>query len=222
MFASVQNPKRQPIITYASVGLHCLLLAWLLHAPPPIFVAPSSVVAGLRGDSVTLLYLPSAASTTSPKRKPEIEKSRLAWPKNKKAAVREVAIDRQDRQGDNTPQQASASMPAGSPFGSLSSGTLYGSEIRPALPMVSVDPVVTPNDLPHGEEGNVIVEITIDEGGNIVQKTVIQSLNPIVDNKVLAALEHWHFQPATRDGVAIASKQDVYYHFPSLAQQYQR
>ena len=222
MFTPVQNPKCQPIITYASVGLHCLLLAWLLHAPPPIFVAPSSVVAGLRGDSITPLYLPSAASTTSPKQKHEIEKIRLTWPKNKKAAQREVAVDRQDRKGDNSPQRASASLPAGSPFGSLSSGTLYGPEIRPALPVVSVDPVVTPNDLPRGEEGNVIVEITIDEGGNIVQKTVIQSLNPIVDNKVLAALEHWHFQPATRDGVAIASKQDVYYHFPSLAQQYQR
>jgi hypothetical protein len=42
---------------------------------------------------------------------------------------------------------------------------------------------------------------------------VVQSLRPAIDAKVLAALESWHFLPATRDGVAIPSKQDVYYHF---------
>jgi hypothetical protein len=26
-------------------------------------------------------------------------------------------------------------------------------------------------------------------------------------------LENWRFRPATRDGVAIPSKQDVYFHF---------
>jgi hypothetical protein len=42
---------------------------------------------------------------------------------------------------------------------------------------------------------------------------VLQSLGAAIDNKVLAALENWHFRPATRNGVAIPSKQDVYYHF---------
>jgi len=42
---------------------------------------------------------------------------------------------------------------------------------------------------------------------------VVQSLGPAIDGKVLAALENWHFHPATRDGVPIASKQDVVYHF---------
>lgn len=60
----------------------------------------------------------------------------------------------------------------------------------------------------------MIVEITIDEKGNIVEKTVVRSLVPAVNLKVLAALENWRFRPATRDGVPIPSKQDVYYHFP--------
>ena len=45
---------------------------------------------------------------------------------------------------------------------------------------------------------------------------MIQSLAPAVDSKVLAALENWRFRPATRNGAPIASKQDVYYHFPRL------
>jgi TonB family protein len=73
---------------------------------------------------------------------------------------------------------------------------------------------VGPADL-SGQEGDVVVEITIDAQGNIVQKVVIQSLGPAVDQKVLAALENWRFRPATQNGVAIPSKQDVYYHFKS-------
>jgi hypothetical protein len=41
----------------------------------------------------------------------------------------------------------------------------------------------------------------------------VQSLGPAIDEKVLAALENWHFHPATRDGVPTPSKQDVVYHF---------
>jgi len=58
-----------------------------------------------------------------------------------------------------------------------------------------------------------VIEITIDESGNIVNRVVVQSLGPAIDGKVLAALENWHFRPATRDGVPIPSKQDVVYHF---------
>jgi outer membrane biosynthesis protein TonB len=35
-----------------------------------------------------------------------------------------------------------------------------------------------------------------------------------VDAKVLTAVRNWRFRPATKNGIAIASKQDVYYHFP--------
>jgi TonB family protein len=103
------------------------------------------------------------------------------------------------------------SPPAGTPYGSQ--GSAFGDEVRPALPINAYEPVVDPNELPGHVEGSIVVEITIDDRGNIVQKTVLQSLGAAIDNKVLAALENWHFRPATRNGVAIPSKQDVYYHF---------
>jgi protein TonB len=85
--------------------------------------------------------------------------------------------------------------------------------VRPALPVVYPDPVVGSADLVDTGEGDVIVEITIDERGKIVQKIVIRSMSPAIDTKVLAALENWQFRPATRNGAAIPSKQDVVYHF---------
>jgi TonB family protein len=94
----------------------------------------------------------------------------------------------------------------------MGSTSTYGEEIRPALPITTSDPVVYPWERPDAE-GNVVVEITIDERGEIVRKTVLESVNPDLNNKVLAALENWHFHPATRNGVAIPSKQDAIFHF---------
>ena len=77
---------------------------------------------------------------------------------------------------------------------------------------VSPDPVFGSDAA--GIEGDVVVEITIDETGTIVQKVVVQSLGPSIDARVLGALEKWHFTPASKNSVPIPSKQDVYYHFP--------
>jgi TonB family protein len=59
----------------------------------------------------------------------------------------------------------------------------------------------------------VVVEITINEAGDIIRKTVLQSMGAALDGKVLAALENWRFHPATRNGIAIASRQDAIFHF---------
>ena len=88
------------------------------------------------------------------------------------------------------------------PYGSLPGGPVYGDEIRPALPITTSDPVVYPWQRPDSE-GKEVIEITIDERGEIVRKTVLQSLGPEIDEKCLAALENWHFQPATHNGVPI-------------------
>ena len=86
-------------------------------------------------------------------------------------------------------------------------------EIRPAYPLMGSDPVADPGELPAGFEGDVIVEVTIDELGNIIAKSVIQGINPALDAKSIAALANWRFRPATKNGVPIASKHDVYFHF---------
>ena len=101
---------------------------------------------------------------------------------------------------------------AGLPYGTLTRGQLYGEEVRPALPVTTSDPVAYPWELPDSE-GNVVVEITIDERGEITAKTVLQSLGPKLDENVLVALDNWHFHPATRNGSPIPSKQDAIFHF---------
>jgi len=75
---------------------------------------------------------------------------------------------------------------------------------EPALPL----------DLRASITGDVVIEVTIDEQGAVVHTAMIHSLDPALDEKVLAAVVQWRFHPATKDGAPIASKHDVYYHFP--------
>jgi len=131
-------------------------------------------------------------------------------PKRKPADSREASVPGPSQQALKEPLSGPS---AGSPYGSLSDGSASGYEIRAALPVVTAEPEVENSDLTPGTDGNVVIEITIDELGKVVNEVVIASLGAAVDTKVLAALEHWRFRPATRDGIPIASKQDVIYHF---------
>ncbi len=227
MFSPIQPGIGQSrLATYCSVAAHGLLLLWLLHPATPELIAPSFVVHGDHGLQIAHLYWPAqqtAGSNVSPGTSAADSRqqlnSHLTWrhrTRKTKSAERELPRPKIGLDDQTTaPGQAAQARPAGSPLGTVLEGPLTGEEVRPALPVVSPDPHVAADEL-GGLQGDVVVEVTIDEEGNIVQKVVIQSLAPAIDGKVLEALENWRFRPATRNGVAIASKQDVYYHFPRL------
>lgn len=201
--------NRQTTWLSVSLAVHFLFLGWILHSPAPIFVAPSSVARGQSGSSLTRIYFGGDSGVTQERPKP-----RLTWqrpPKNARPHSLEPPPAKLEM-GNELASNRPGGPAVGSPYGSLSYGTLTGAEIRPALPVVSPDPVFGSDAA--GVEGDDVVEITIDEQGNIVQKVVLHSLGPAIDNRVLAALEKWHFAPASKNGVPIPSKQDVYYHFP--------
>ncbi|HZE28127.1 MAG TPA: TonB family protein [Terriglobales bacterium] len=221
---SISTETRRPRPAWlASLAIHGMLVAALLRGRSPVLVAPSSVVGGANGASMTHLYWatgpdPEAESRTSLKTSQDRATSaaQLTW---KKSQEIDLASNRVPPSPGATESRETASVasnpapPAGSAHGSSSEGASEGHEIRAALPAVTFEPLVGAEDLRGGVEGNVVIEITIDASGNIVNKVVVQSLGPAIDAKVLAALENWRFRPATRDGVPIPSKQDVVYHF---------
>jgi TonB family protein len=181
-----------------SIAVHVILFMVILRGRTPIFVAPTSVLGGVHGSNVTHLYWASGTSALASNSKDAVAKKRIVWQKPQRS-------------------REAPSPTAGSPYGSLSDGASGGEEVRPALPAVTSEPRVNAEDLLGIAEGNVVIEITIDESGAIVSKAVVKSMGPAIDGKVLAALESWRFHPATRDGVPIPSKQDVVYHFKPRA-----
>ena len=179
-----------------SFAFHCLIVfLWLSR--PPIFVQPSSVAWGLHGTSENLVYFPSAVTQN------ETQSKRLHYRAKPKPKAK-----------SEPPQIVAESTRAGLADGSTFTGPVTGTEATPALPLIFPDPEIYPWQL-KGLQGDVIVEVTIDEKGSVTNTRVLQSLQQDVDEKVIATLRNWRFKPALVDGVAISSRQDVHFHFPS-------
>ena len=104
---------------------------------------------------------------------------------------------------------------AGSELGSAYGGPTSGEEVKPALPAAFHDLKIYRSELPSGVQGDVIVEVTIDAQGAVVEEKLLQGLGHGVDERVIAVLRDWRFHPATRNGVAVPSKYDMHFHFPS-------
>ncbi len=230
MFAQLkpETARNQRRIVAGSLVLHAALFTWLLHAPEPRLLMPTSVSLGSNGRVVTRIYWPSQlhddSTTTSPENASEVYRrqrlghEKLIWKPTatppKMTAPRSTLAPSavEDNSKTATLSNLGHGATAGPLYGSLPGGPVYGDEIRPALPVATADPVVYPWERPTSE-GKVIIEIMIDERGEIVRKTVLQSLGPAIDNKCLAALENWHFRPATHNGSPIPSKQDAIFPF---------
>jgi TonB family protein len=224
--------KNQPRTLTVSLALHGLLFVWLLHTPEPRLLNPSPLALGRNGKLVTPIYFPTDSpddsATSSPDRATElyrhprlgheklILKQNVALAKLPLAQAPISPSTAEDKAKTATLSKLDHGAPAGLPYGTLPGGPVFGDEIRPALPVATVDPVVYPWELPESE-GNVVVEITIDERGEIVRKTVLHSMGEKLDERFLAALENWRFQPAMRNGVAIPSKQDAIFHYRARA-----
>jgi len=198
-----------------SVAVHLLAVCLMLRQPPPVFMRPQAVVAGAGGTSVTALYLPYDRGVHSdPATEPRVALD-LAASKSKalrrKHNTKKAPLKADQARPGDTLQTARA----GSPYGSLADGPIDGSEIRPALPVTFVNPDISRSALPPGVQGDVVVEVTIDARGNIVEKRILQRIGYGIDEKVLAALEGWRFTPATQDGVPISSQHDIHFHFPN-------
>jgi len=194
-----------------STALHLLALGLLLRQPAPVFVRPQAVVAGAGGTSVTALYLPYDRGVHSD---PATE-ARVSLTVSKSKAARRRPSRAPLKADQERPGDALQTARAGTPYGSLADGPTDGREIRPALPVAFVNPDVSRSELPPGVQGDVVVEVTIDARGNIVQKRILQRIGYGIDEKVLAALEGWRFTPATQDGVPIPSQHDIHFHFPN-------
>src|SRR5450432_3803807 len=183
MFSFPQpGSRRRRASMLASLLIHSAVLYLWLHRAP-IFVKSSSAAAGAHGVSELVTYLPSPEEA-----KPAAKKKPSPVVFTPKAVVA----------AEEPPK---SEIHVGTEFGSV--GSVSGTEARPALPVVFPDPAIFPWQLPNGLTGDVIVEVTIDEQGAVIDTRLLQSLKPDIDQKVVATVRNWRFSPATVDGVAI-------------------
>jgi len=215
VFSNPPSSRTQlPAPWLLSVLLHvAVLLALGIHAAP-IFVQPALVAQGDRGTSrATLVYIPNVVAPET-RDVPKPQKALLNFPVRRPTHPRTQPTPNPVQAERVPPTQPQTASLAGSPYGSDLNGPLNGDEIRPTLPVIFNDPHVAHSEIPPGVQGDVIVEITIDAEGKVVEEKLVKSFGYGIDEKVITALQAWKFRPATRNGVAIPSKHDVHYHFP--------
>ncbi len=207
--------KRWDIALLLSFAAHCVALFLLTHHPAPVFIMPSDVALGTPGSSGSITYL-APVGAEKEAQVPEKPKLNLhAASLNTPVVPKPLPLIHED---DNATAGATLDTAAkgGSLYGARVPGApLTGHEVIPALPQVFPDPAVSRADLPPGVEGDVVVEVTIDEHGNVIELKLVRGIGYGIEDRVLATLRQWRFRPASKDGVTIASQHIVTFHYPS-------
>ncbi len=179
-----------------SAALHALVLAALLRGSH-MRVASIPHPGTREGTHLALVYNPgrSAAATAQ-------------------AAVQpvETPLSRHLKLKPAPPRPASTASPSPSTAAASSQGNNALGAGNVTVALATYFPWPRP-DLPHGTRGDVVVDITIDQQGRIVETQVAQSMGPAIDGSVLSTIQTWTFKPATRDGVAVPSEQELLFHF---------
>jgi TonB family protein len=195
-------------ISFSSVA-HGLVLLALCWPTTPVFVKPTSLAYGEGGSATpvsVVLYVPSDLRVAEQDHSPS-----LSLPVSAQKTQRTKVRKRHNILQEEKPDSAET----GSELGSAYEGSTSGDDVKPAIPLVFPDLKIQRSELPSGVQGEVVVEITIDADGNVIEEKVLKGLGYGIDERVIAVLRRWRFRPATRNGVAIPSKQDALFRYPS-------
>lgn len=183
----------------ASILLHLSVLGVLLFTRPPQ-LAPVELPGDRMGHLLMLTYSPgdgAPASTLQAQKRPAAKPT----PEHIVTA----------------PVPAPAAPPAAAAATSMDAATgadsLGDGDTTLALVVVHPPPHPDLTQLPAGTRGDVIVDVVIDKTGRIAKFTMTRGLGHGVDETVLATIQQWTFQPATRDGVPVASEQELLFHY---------
>ena len=201
-----------------SVAAHLGLLAAVVFHPPKIIqLDPGGLAYGNGEHSYRVVYIApgSEDADAAPPAEPKLAfspKPPAPRPRPHSKTLKPAA-DHLTVPADA--EVAAQNARAGSPLGTMIDGPITGHEVHVAYPVVFPDPPVVRAELPPGLKGDVIVEVTIDAQGSVVETRVLEAIGHGIDEKVVATLRQWRFQPATLDGMPVASKHDVHFHFPS-------
>jgi protein TonB len=186
----------------ASVGAHIAVLALLLYHRAPVLKA-TALPGNLNGHRLLLTYDPGSGSKSIASLQTHAQ-----LPKPAHDPLPSLRVP-------STPPPSTVSAPATSLTTNDSSGNdaLGQGDIKIASLLVHPVPAPDLSKLPSGTRGDVVVDIVIDPEGHIAKFTMQRGLGHGIDETVLATIQQWTFQPATRNGVPVTSEQELLFHY---------
>ena len=217
MFSPLPVRRNSAISLSFSTGAHLALAAFLvflarLH-PVHVFTLPGTDL----GTRVELTYTPGRAPAPSLRPQTKMKPRPASGP----------ALLASQTSSDTIPlppvphltvteatPSPSVSSPASAAPDSTSGSDSWGSgSIQIALTTYSPSPAPDLSALPHGVQGDVVVDVTIDPTGKVADLAVLHTLGYGIESSVIGTLKTWIFRPATKDGSPIASVQELHFHY---------
>ena len=220
---------KQSVAFLASLFLQSALLVAVCCIPVSQMSGPSLRSHVTHSSSVTPIYFhqDTAAAPTVPEPAPPAARIAPVVPRNAPSAVRPDAAQEVNTEakatGDTAGDDSSGTGDEQglAPFSSwrmnaMSSGFAgMHHQIKNALPVFTPEPPILHREVPEPARGkDVVLEVVIDEQGSIVQASVLQGAGYDLDMEIMQTLRRWIFVPAKINGVAVASRQQLRFHFP--------
>ena len=184
----------------ASIALHAIVLGALLYARPPQ-LAKVSMPGDHNGHRILLTYNPgssiAAAST--------LQADEHLPPAPTKSHTVSAPAPAQAAPAPTTVSTNTDTTPGADGLGD--------GNMTIALELAHPYPKPDLSGLPSGTRGDVVVDVVIDATGRIAKYTIARGLGHGIDETVLATIQQWTFQPATRNGQPVASEQELLFHY---------
>jgi protein TonB len=186
-----------------SVVLHAALLVLLLRSGRLVRVR-AFLPGTPKGTHIELTYLPGGAAPLAPpavRHQPPPAAGKPRLPRTPELTP-----------APSPPAQATTSSPSQTAAPS-SNDALGSDDIQIALTTYSPSPQPDLSRLPHGAQGEVVLDVTIDPTGQVADLQILATLGYGVDGAVADTVRTWKFSPATKDGVPVASVQELHFHY---------
>jgi protein TonB len=97
--------------------------------------------------------------------------------------------------------------------GGLGQSGLGDGDMTIALEKYFPYPTPSLSALPPGFAGDVILDAVIDEHGKVAQLTLLQGVGAPIDEEVIKTVNQWTYVPAMKNGVPVASVQELHFHY---------
>jgi periplasmic protein TonB len=202
-----------------SIGVHVAAIAVFLFFerlhPVHVFSLPGTEL----GTRVELTYMPGRAPAPASHPQTKTKPRRVSGPPLLASTAAPATIHLPPLPHLTVTEAAPApspnvSSPASAIPDSSSGSDSWGSgSIQIALTTYSPSPAPDLSVLPHGVQGDVVVDVTIDPSGKVADLAVLHTLGYGIESSVIGTLRTWTFRPATKDGNPIASVQELHFHF---------
>jgi protein TonB len=186
----------------ASIALHLSVLGVLLYTRPPQ-LAPVELPGNRTGNLLRLTYSPANSAPSSTLQSQKRPADRPVQPHTVTAPVPALV----------PAPAASAAAASASTDAATGADALGDGDMTIALIVMHPPPHPDLAQLPAGTHGDVIVDVVIDKTGRIAKFTMTRGLGHGVDETVMTTIQQWTFQPATRNGVPVASEQELLFHY---------